>query len=224
MGNTKENSLKKFFIEQGYTPEKVKIATHYKEGKDKPVSSGFGFIEFESEEEPQKILRTMQGALLHGHSLKLSLAKTSEPKKEDDGLLGVKRKSETELNDYDYEGDEVDSTKLLIRNLAFEANKNELRKLFVPFGEIKSLRIPLKIDGTHRGFAFIEFISHEESKKAFKSLQNSHFYGRKLVIEWANKEKSIEEMRADTDRKMRVANIETHKTQKKANMDVSNFK
>lgn len=222
--NTKENALKKFFIEQGFVPEKVKIATHNKEGKDKPVSSGFGFIEFKNEEDPQKILRTLQGTLLHGHSLKLSLAKTSEPKNEEDNLLSKKRKNETDLNDYDYEGEEVDSTKLLIRNLAFETNKEELRKLFAPFGEIKSLRIPLKIDGSHRGFAFIEFISHEESKKAFKSLQNSHFYGRKLVIEWANKEKTIEEMRADTERKLKVSEIETHRTQKKANMDVSNFK
>jgi multiple RNA-binding domain-containing protein 1 len=222
--NTKENALKKFFIEQGFTPNKVKIATHLKEGKDKPVSSGFGFMEFENEEDPQKILRTLQGTLLHGHSLKLSLAKTSEPKKDTDNLLSRKRKNETELNDYEYEGEEVDSTKLLIRNLAFEANKDELRKLFAPFGEIKSLRIPLKMDGTHRGFAFIEFISHEESKKAFKSLSNSHFYGRKLVIEWANKEKSIEEMRADTERKLKVSQIETHRTQKKANLDVASFK
>lgn len=221
--NTKENALKKFFTERGFEPKKVKIVTHVKEGKDKPVSSGFGFLEFESEEAPQKILRTFQGALLHGHSLKLSLAKSSE-KKKDEGLLGQKRKAETELNDFEYEGEDVEATKLLVKNLAFEADKDELKKLFSPFGEIKSLRIPKKLDGSHRGFAFIEFISHEESKKAFKALLNTHFYGRKLVIEWANKEKNIEDMRAETERKLKATQVVTHRTQKKANMEISDFK
>ena len=158
------------------------------------------------------------------HSIKLNLAKSSEKEKKEDILLSHKRKSETELNDYEYEGEEVESTKLLIKNLAFESDKDELKKLFTPFGEVKSIRIPKKLDGTHRGFAFIEFISHEESKNAFKSLQNTHFYGRKLVIEWANKEKSIEEMRADTERKLKATQIVTHRTQKKANMEISDFK
>jgi multiple RNA-binding domain-containing protein 1 len=221
--NTKENALKKFFTERGFEPKKVKIVTHSKEGKDKPVSSGFGFLEFESEEAPQKILRTFQGALLHGHSLKLCLAKSSE-KKKNESLLGQKRKAETELNDYDYEGEDVEATKLLIKNLAFEADKDELKKLFGPFGEIKSLRVPKKLDGSHRGFAFIEFISHEESKKAFKALLNTHFYGRKLVIEWANKEKNVEDMRADVERKLKASQVVTHRTQKRAIMEISDFK
>lgn len=221
--NTKENALKKFFTERGFEPKKVKIVTHMKEGKNKPVSSGFGFLEFESEEQPQKILRSFQGALLHGHSLKLSLAKSSE-KKKDESLLGQKRKAETELNDFEYEGEDVEATKLLIKNLAFEADKDELKKLFSPFGEIKSIRVPKKLDGSHRGFAFIEFISHEESKKAFKALLNTHFYGRKLVIEWANKEKNVEDMRADVERKLKASQVVTHRTQKKANMEISDFK
>lgn len=222
--NTKENALKKFFTERSYEPKTVKIVTHIKEGKDKPVSSGFGFLEFENEETPQKILRTLQGALLHGHSLKLSLAKASEKQIKEDKLLSQKRKSETELNDYEYEGEDIESTKLLVRNLAFEADKDELKKLFSPFGEVKSVRIPKKLDGTHRGFAFVEFISHEETKKTFKSLQNTHFYGRKLVIEWANKAQNIEEMRANTERKLKASQIVTHRTQKKANVEISDFK
>lgn len=221
--NTKENALKKFFTERGFEPKKVKIVTHLKDGKDKPVSSGFGFLEFESEDAPQKILRQFQGTLLHGHSLKLSLAKSSE-KKKDENFLGQKRKAETERNDFEYEGEDVEATKLLIKNLAFEADKDELKKLFSPFGEIKSLRIPKKLDGSHRGFAFIEFISHEESKKAFQALLNTHFYGRKLVIEWANKEKNIEDMRADTERKLKASQVVTHRTQKKANFEISDFK
>ena len=37
----------------------------------------------------------------------------------------------------------------------------------------------------NRGFAFVEFSSSEEAKNAFCALENTHLYGRKLVIEWA---------------------------------------
>jgi multiple RNA-binding domain-containing protein 1 len=31
----------------------------------------------------------------------------------------------------------------------------------------------------------VEFVSVEEANNAFNSLQNTHLYGRKLVLEWA---------------------------------------
>jgi hypothetical protein len=40
----------------------------------------------------------------------------------------------------------------------------------------------------YRGFAFVEFTSTEEAKNAYSALENTHFYGRKLVIEWAKLE------------------------------------
>lgn len=44
------------------------------------------------------------------------------------------------------------SSKLVVRNLAFEATKKELTELFSAFGQIKSVRIPVKkYDGSHRG-------------------------------------------------------------------------
>jgi len=178
--STKENALKKFFKSNGYLVKKVKIATHQK--NEKEVSSGFGFIEFENEQSAIDSIKSLQGKILDGHCIKLSLAKISEEKTENK-FLNQKRKKETELNNADYEDESITNNKLLVKNLAFESNKEELRKLFKNYGEVKQLRIPSKLDGTHRGFAFVEFISHDEAKNAFQSLQNTHFYGRKLVIE-----------------------------------------
>jgi RNA recognition motif-containing protein len=39
-----------------------------------------------------------------------------------------------------------------------------------------------------RGFCFAEFVSLEEAKNAFEALSSTHFYGRKLVIEYAKEE------------------------------------
>ncbi len=89
-------------------------------------------------------------------------------------MNGIKRKKENEINDYELDENNnnknIDNTKLLIKNVVFEANKEELRKLFKVYGNINTLRLPFKLDGSHRGFAFIDFISHDEIKKAFKEL------------------------------------------------------
>ena len=174
--STNEKQLKKFFEKKGYIVKKVEIAKHLKEGKN--VSSGFGFVELKDEKMVLKAMKNLQGALLGGHSLKLNISKSNnnDTKKE---FLKNKRKRETEYNDYEYEDENISNNKLLIKNLAFEANKEEIRKLFKVYGQVKNLRLPTKIDGSHRGFAFIEFMSHEEAQKAFKQLQNTHFYGRK---------------------------------------------
>ena len=210
--STNEKQLKKFFEKKGYIVKKVEIAKHLKEGKN--VSSGFGFVELKDEKMVLKAMKNLQGALLGGHSLKLNISKSNnnDTKKE---FLKNKRKRETEYNDYEYEDENISNNKLLIKNLAFEANKEEIRKLFKVYGQVKNLRLPTKIDGSHRGFAFIEFMSHEEAQKAFKQLQNTHFYGRKIVIEWAKQESTIEELREKISKKANAINIKTHSTQTK---------
>ena len=75
--------------------------------------------------------------------------------------------------------------KIMVRNLAFEATRQEVRELFGSFGQLKSVRLPKKFDGSHRGFGFVHYISREEAKSAFSSLSATHLYGRKLVVEWA---------------------------------------
>ena len=211
--STNEKQLKKFFETKDYIVKKVEIAKHLKEGKN--VSSGFGFVELKDEKMVLKAMKNLQGVLLGGHSLKLSISKSSNNDAKNKELLKNKRKRETEFNDYEYEDENISNNKLLIKNLAFEANKEELRKLFKVYGQVKNLRLPSKIDGTHRGFAFIEFMSHEEAQKAFKELQNTHFYGRKIVIEWAKQENTIEEIREKTSKKANAINIKTHNTQSK---------
>jgi len=41
-------------------------------------------------------------------------------------------------------------TKLVVRNLAFEATRKDVVALFGPFGQVKSCRLPKKFDGSHR--------------------------------------------------------------------------
>ncbi|KAI4297016.1 hypothetical protein L6164_036928 [Bauhinia variegata] len=177
---TSDESLKQHFgkhIKDGRILS-AKVKKHIKNGKN--VSMGFGFIEFDSVETATNVSSDLQGTVLDGHALILQLCRV----KNDAQVLNTSDKDRS-------------STKLLVRNVAFEATEKDLRQLFSPFGQIKSLRLPMKF-GSHRGFAFVEYITQQEAKNALKALSNTHLYGRHLVIERAKEGESLEELRAKT--------------------------
>uniref|UniRef100_A0A915PXN7 RRM domain-containing protein n=1 Tax=Setaria digitata TaxID=48799 RepID=A0A915PXN7_9BILA len=48
----------------------------------------------------------------------------------------------------------------------------------------------------HRGFGFVDFLTRADARRAFDALVHStHFYGRRLVLEWAKPDSSLEELR-----------------------------
>uniref|UniRef100_A0A2P2MME7 Multiple RNA-binding domain-containing protein 1 isoform X1 n=2 Tax=Rhizophora mucronata TaxID=61149 RepID=A0A2P2MME7_RHIMU len=177
---TSDESLQKHLSEQMKQGRilSIKIKKHLKKGKN--VSMGFGFIEFDSVETATNICRDLQGTVLDGHALILQLCHAKKAEK-------VAKKSEKDRS----------STKLLVRNVAFEATEKDLRQLFSPFGQIKSLRLPMKF-GNHRGFAFVEYVTKQEAQNALEALSSTHLYGRHLVLERAKEGESLEELRART--------------------------
>ncbi|KAL6652046.1 hypothetical protein ACP70R_010971 [Stipagrostis hirtigluma subsp. patula] len=177
---TTDESLKQHFgtkLKSG-SLKSVKVKKHVKNGKN--VSMGFGFVEFDSVETATSVCKDLQGTVLDGHALILQLCHGRR-----DGQAPKK-------NDKD-----KSSTKLLVRNVAFEATEKDLRQLFSPFGQIKSVRLPMKF-GSHRGFAFVEYVTKQEAQNALQALANTHLYGRHLVIERAKEGETLEELRART--------------------------
>ncbi|KAF7803955.1 multiple RNA-binding domain-containing protein 1 [Senna tora] len=177
---TSDESLKNHFSEHVKEGRilSAKVNKHMRNGKH--VSRGFGFIEFDSLETATNACRDLQGTVLDGHALILQLHNA----KKDGQVPKTVEKDKS-------------STKLLVRNVAFEATKKDLRQLFSPFGQIKSLRLPMKF-GSHRGFAFVEYVTKQEAQNALKALSSTHLYGRHLVIERAKEGESLEELRART--------------------------
>jgi multiple RNA-binding domain-containing protein 1 len=147
---------------------------------DQLLSMGFGFVEFTSASGASKMLKRINGSVLDGHQLE---AKPSDKRLSSTPNLASHKEAELEV-----ENDKTASTKLLVRNIAFQATQEELRGLFATFGAVKRIRIPRKMGGVHRGFAFVDFSSKKEAAMAKKALSNSHLYGRHLVIEYAKEE------------------------------------
>ncbi|KAK1583281.1 hypothetical protein Q3G72_022445 [Acer saccharum] len=178
--NTSDENLRKHFSEHMKEGSiiSVRVKKHLKNGKN--VSMGFGFIEFDSMETAGYVCNDLQGTILDGHALIVQLC---HAKKDEQVVKKV--------------GKDKSSTKLLVKNVAFEATEKDLRQLFSPFGQIKSLRLPMKF-GNHRGFAFVEFVTKQEAQNALEALSNTHLYGRHLVLERAKEGESLEELRART--------------------------
>jgi multiple RNA-binding domain-containing protein 1 len=162
------------------------------------LSMGYGFVEFDSSETALTALKSAQGMVIDGHKIELRLSRKESA---DKVVAAEKLARKSKKRSADPRGNE-DGDKLMVKNLAFEATRQEVRELFGSFGQLRSVRIPRKFDGGHRGFGFVEYISKQDAKNAFKQLTSTHFYGRRLVVEWAASSASIEDLRAKSKREL----------------------
>ncbi|XP_050400341.2 probable RNA-binding protein 19 [Patella vulgata] len=150
----------------------------------KQLSMGFGFVQFQQKSSLEKALKELQNVELDGHKLELKRSNRAT--------------QNSNIKDRKIQKDKKATTKILVRNIPFEAKVHELSELFKVFGEIKFVRLPKKLSGTgtHRGFGFVDFLSKEDAKRAFNALCHStHLYGRRLVLEWADTEENIDDLR-----------------------------
>lgn len=186
--STTEESLKEVFSRAGA----VKSCTVSKKKNKAGVllSMGFGFVEYKKPEQAQKALKQLQGHVVDGHKLEVRISeRATKPALTSTRKKQVPKKQTT--------------SKILVRNIPFQANQREIRELFSTFGELKTVRLPKKMTGTgaHRGFGFVDFITKQDAKKAFNALCHStHLYGRRLVLEWADSEETVQALRRKTAR------------------------
>ncbi|XP_077290382.1 putative RNA-binding protein 19 [Arctopsyche grandis] len=147
----------------------------------KKLSMGYGFVQFYMKSTTDKALKNLQMSNLDGKQIELKRSERA-------GQANVKTsRKEAQLG-------KQTGTKILVRNVPFQANRQEIQDIFVAFGEIKALRMPRKMmpgENRHRGFCFVEYFSKSDAKKSFETLcQSTHLYGRRLVLEWAKLEDS----------------------------------
>jgi multiple RNA-binding domain-containing protein 1 len=137
------------------------------------LSMGFGFLEFKTKGQAEAAMKAMDGYSLDEHKLLIKASHkgndaAEERRKEDrDKKISGKR------------------TKIIIKNLPFEASKKDIRTLFGTYGQLRSVRVPKKFDHSARGFAFADFITAREAENALGALKDTHLLGRRLVLEFA---------------------------------------
>ncbi len=159
----------------GFMSARVKTKTNPKKPGE-ILSMGFGFLEFRSKGQAQAALAAMDGYKLDGHELLVrashkAIDAAEERRNEDQAKKLAGR-----------------VTKIIIKNLPFEASKKDVRSLFEAYGQLRSVRVPKKFDSSTRGFAFADFVTAREAENAMDALRDTHLLGRRLVLEFAIEE------------------------------------
>ena len=161
-----------FQVLDGFLSARVKTKLDPKK-PGQVLSMGFGFLEFRSKQQAQAALTAMDGYKLDGHELVIrashrAMDAAEERRKEDRAKKIAGRK-----------------TKIIIKNLPFEASKKDVRSLFGSYGQLRSVRVPKKFDSSTRGFAFADFVTAREAENAMDALRDTHLLGRRLVLDFA---------------------------------------
>lgn len=129
---------------------------------------GYGFVQFKKASHAREAIKTLQNHSLDGHNLELKLSNRAS------SFVGNNNNNNNNRKEAKTKGKEIKSSKILVRNIPFEAKAKEIEELFKVFGELKYVRLPKKIDGAHRGFGFVDFVTIQDAqvKKNF----NSNFF------------------------------------------------
>lgn len=172
---TSANLTETFKPIDGFLNARVKTKTDPKK-PGQVLSMGFGFLEFRSAPQAQAALQAMDGHVLEGHKLQLRAShKGADAAEERRKADAAKRQT-------------AKKTKIVIKNLPFETTKKDVRNLFGAYGQLRSIRLPRKMDRGARGFAFADFTTPKEAENAIDALRDTHLLGRRLVIDFASEE------------------------------------
>ncbi|KAH8597506.1 hypothetical protein B0O99DRAFT_592660 [Bisporella sp. PMI_857] len=157
---------------EGFMSARVNTKTDSKK-PGQVLSMGFGFVEFKTKAQAQAALKVMNGHDLERHKLVIKISHkgldaAEERKKQDRAKKMAGQR-----------------TKIIIKNLPFQATKKDVRTLFGSYGQLRSVRVPQKFDHSTRGFAFADFITAREAENALEALKDTHLLGRRLVLEFA---------------------------------------
>ncbi|KAH6609313.1 hypothetical protein Trco_002659 [Trichoderma cornu-damae] len=170
----------------GFVSARVKTKIDTKK-PGQTLSMGFGFVEFRSKSQAQAALKAMDGYVLDGHALGVKASHKGHDAAEERRREDAAKKAAAQR------------TKIVIKNLPFQATKKDIRALFGAYGQLRSVRVPKKADYTARGFAFADFVTPREAENALNALKDTHLLGRRLVLDFAaaeavDAEEEIEKM------------------------------
>lgn len=172
---TTERMAEAFKALDGFVSARVKTKTDPKK-PGQTLSMGFGFVEFSTKEQAQAALKVMDGYVLDGHTLGVKASHrghdAAEERRREDRAKKVA----------------AQRTKIVIKNLPFQATKKDVRSLLGSYGQLRSVRVPRKPDSTARGFAFADFVTAREAENALNALKDTHLLGRRLVLDFADAE------------------------------------
>ncbi|CAL1541094.1 unnamed protein product [Lymnaea stagnalis] len=108
--------------------------------------------------------------------------------------------------------------RLIVRNLSFKCEKEDLKKAFGNFGTVVDVHIPKKASGLKMGFGFVQFANKAQAGMAVKELNGKEISGRVVAVDWSLPKDKFEATR--TVNKMEIPEESTEDVDNSVSMDV----
>ncbi|KAK7962290.1 multiple RNA-binding domain protein [Apiospora aurea] len=188
----------------GFRSANVKTKTDATRGV---LSMGFGFIEMASKEAAEAAMKAMDGYELQGHKLQVRLSHRGHDAAEEQRRADNAKKLANQ------------HSKVLIKNVPFQATKKDMRSLFSSYGQLRAVRLPKNMNSRSRGYAFVEFTSPSEAQNAVAALQDTHLLGRRLVIQYAEADTIDPEMEIEKMQKKMAGQVNKVRLQQLTGQD-----
>jgi multiple RNA-binding domain-containing protein 1 len=119
----------------GFVKAQVKTKTDPKK-PGQVLSMGFGFVDFRSKAQAEAAVKAMNGFVLDNHTLAVKASHKGHDAAEE-------RRREKEAKKAAGQ-----RTKIVVKNLAFEVSKADLRRLLGTYGKLRVVRIPKKFNSS----------------------------------------------------------------------------
>ncbi|CAH1721422.1 unnamed protein product [Aphis gossypii] len=95
--------------------------------------------------------------------------------------------------------------RLIIRNLPFTTDEEQLKEHFSKFGEINDVKLLRKPDGKLIGCGFVQFIVKQNAAKAIAHTSGKDFGGRSIVVDWAIPKNKYETIHTNKEKEENIS-------------------
>ncbi|KAL0260666.1 RNA recognition motif-containing protein [Diplodia seriata] len=179
-------------------PIKHAVAVLDKESKQ---CKGYGFITFADAEDAARARDEFDGSQLQGRKINVDLA---EPRHRDpEHGISQPAKAAVEAKKRKEEQMQPSQSKLIIRNLPWSVKtEDQLTKLFLSYGKVKTATLPKKSNGMLAGYGFVTLRGRKNAEKALEAVNGKEIDGRTLAVDWSvNKEtwQKVQDQAADDE-------------------------
>ncbi|XP_075245078.1 ELAV-like protein 1 [Convolutriloba macropyga] len=130
----------------------------------------YGFVEFVKEEDAQKAMEELNNYQVEDKYLKLQFARRNNFQAKKGG------------------------TRIFVSKLPSEVTEEKLQELFGEFGEVNEVQLPLKNDGTAKGYAFLTYQEEMDAKASIEALNEytDDFFSQPLSVKISVSDLSIQ--------------------------------
>jgi len=184
---TEDESFKNFFKE--YNPTEAVIIRRKRTNR----SRGYGFVNFENENDMNKALETLNGSQLDNREIKIAVSTSKGPYPEGSTRPGRqpregrRNKSQSESPSANGAADdntspedtpEPSAARLIVQRLGWEVDDDKLKEAFGKYGEVTSAKvIKNRRSQRSRGYGFVTFANEADGAKALEELDGNEDLG-----------------------------------------------